>query len=144
MESISEILTRRGQEAVKRIQDNIPSASGKTKESVRYEVSEGSGKVTLTIIGGRPFFPALETGSKPSDKNPHPDMVTSLKEWMEIRGIQGSAYGMARGILKRGSRLWRDGGRRDIYTNVKNDILELIAQDMRTAARGKLVDILKA
>lgn len=142
VQSIKELLTRRGDEAVNKIQANLDkgtTATGKTKASVRYDVTEGSGKVTLSIIGGRAFFPAVETGSKPSDKNPSPEYVESIKDWMDARGKQGSPYGLAKGILKHGSKLWQKGGRTDIYTNVKNETIAIIAADLRQLGKKAIL-----
>lgn len=124
-----EIFASRGKEGIEAIKENLSqnglNASGKTKDSLRMESDKGS----VTIFA-RDFFEALETGSKPSTKNPSPDMVESIKEWKDMRGIDAPAYARAKSILKKGSRLWRAGGRTDIFTNVADQMTKDIADDL--------------
>ena len=131
---VVDILNRRGQEYVQRIQANLSTtgtdASGETSRSVFYRVQTSGDKVTLLVIGGRKFFPTVETGSRPSKKNPSPEMIKSLDKWRKIRGIIASAWGIAKTILRDGSRLWQRGGRKDIYTVVREQAAQEIKADI--------------
>lgn len=122
---MTDILENRGKEYVRRIQQNLSStgtdASGETSRSVGYRVYSQGTNFVLEVFGGRPFFPTVETGSKPSKKNPSPAMVESLKQWKAIRGLEASPWAIAKSILKNGSKLWQKGGRKDIYSNVRED-----------------------
>lgn len=132
---IEDILSKRGGEAVAAIRENLANsgtnATLKTSNSVSSSVQQVGNRIVLTVIGARPFFPTVETGSKPSTKNPSPDMIMSLTEWAQVRNIPKQAvWGVAKNILKDGSKLWQKGGREDIYTNVRRDILDKIMKDV--------------
>lgn len=124
-----EIFAKRGDEGLEAIKENLAknglNATGKTKDSLRRE----SDAKSVTIFA-REFFEAMETGSKPSVKNPSPEMVESIKEWAEMRGTDAKPYAIAKSILKKGSRLWRAGGRTDIFTNVADQMTKDIADDL--------------
>jgi hypothetical protein len=131
---IEEILNKHGSKIVADIRANLVSSgentTGKTAESVTYRVESTIGKTTLTVVGGRKFFPTVETGSKPSTKKPSPEMIESLKEWVEKKGIEVSPWGAAVNILKHGSKLWQLGGRKDIYTNVKEQAVQPLIDEI--------------
>jgi hypothetical protein len=121
--TIEELLDRAGADYVKQIRDNLAStgtdATGETSRSVGYRVVQSGNRIRLEVYGSRPYFPTVETGSKPSTKNPSPEMVRKISKWKEIRGILRNPFAISKGILKFGSRLWQKGGRKDIYTNVR-------------------------
>lgn len=94
-------------------------ASGKTIKSLRVEVTK-TPRGWNGILFGRPYFGALETGSKPwrtQYKHPPKFFVDIIAQWMSDKGIEGSAYMTARKIMREGSSLYRKGGRADIYSN---------------------------
>lgn len=142
--SIEEILDDAGQRYVKEIRDNLAStgtdATGETSRSVGYEVYQEGSKVILEVYGGRPYFATVETGSRPSKKNPSPKMVESIKTWAGVRGILASAYAIAKNILKYGSKLWQRGGRRNIYSNVAERSFYELPRMIAEAQNKKLVD----
>jgi hypothetical protein len=73
---------------------------------------------------GKPFFAVVETGRKPTPSyKPSKAFVASIKEWMDAKGKTGSAYAIAQSIHKKGTKLFREGGRSDIYSNVINQNL---------------------
>lgn len=132
---IEEILLKNGDDAVNAIRANLAStgtnATLNTSNSVSRSVSQVGSKIVLTVVGSRPFFPTVETGSKPSTKNPSPDMIQSLTEWAQARNLPKEAvWGVAKNILKDGSKLWQKGGRSDIYSNVRQDIIDKITKDV--------------
>lgn len=139
---IEEILDSHGKRIVSEIQSNIVSsgqnATGETARSVTYSIESKTGKTTLTVTGGRKFFPAIETGSKPSSKKPSHEMIQSLKDWALAKGLEVSPWGVAVNILKHGSKLWQSGGRSDIYTNVKNSALQPILDDIRKYEKDRI------
>ena len=133
---IEDILHEAGNDYVRAIRDNLAStgtdATGETSKSVGYEVYQNGDKWTLNVYGGRPFFPTVETGSKPSKKKPSPKMIDKIKTWAGVRGILASPWAVAKNILKYGSKLWQRGGRRDIYSNVaERSFLELPRKIMK-------------
>ncbi len=124
-------------------------ASGRTIASLYVEVSEDSG----TLYGRSPFG-TLETGRKPG-KVPR-DFQGIIRQWMKDKGIVAPpipyktsrphkytpqergelsmSYLIARKIRRDGTRLFRQGGRADIYSNeipavtreIGNKLLELM------------------
>src|SRR5690242_227263 len=118
-----------GQSTVQRIQHNLAAtgtdASMKTSRSLRFEVQEEGTIAHLRIIG-RPYFMTVETGRKPTPQytKPSKDFVRRIKDWLQfVSGITGPAYAIALSIHKKGTKLWRDGGRKDIVSNVVNQTL---------------------
>lgn len=132
MKTTEDLLNKYGKALVKKIQDNIDAtgstATGRTKESVQYAI-EGN---TLVVFSDRPYFKAIETGSKPSTKNPSPQMVESLTEWAQAKSVQAPPQAIAKSILKHGSKLWQKGGRKDIYSNAWDEVKEEFYQDLKT------------
>lgn len=132
---IISILNKYGTSTVEQIKQNLSStgttATGKTAQSLRYEVRVESTKATLKVIG-KPFFAVVETGRKPTPSyKPSEQFVKSIKEWMDAKGKTGSAYAIAQSIHKKGSKLWRDGGRTDIISNVINqNLVDKISLDL--------------
>jgi hypothetical protein len=82
----------------------------------------------------------VETGSKKSDKNPHPDMIAKIKKWMPYRGLQGSPWGIAKNILRFGSKLWQRGGRKDIYSNVREEAFREMPKILAEAFKNKALE----
>lgn len=108
-------------------------ASGKTRDSLRVEVTSDTTSATATMYG-RKYFAALETGSQPwkkQYKHPPKPFVETIAKWMADKGIEGvSAYLVARKIMREGSKLYRDGGRQDIFTPVMEDIEQRIDAEL--------------
>ena len=116
-------------------------ASGRTAASLRVEVTEDEG----TLYGRSPFD-TLETGRKPG-KVPQ-SFQAIIRKWMADKGIEAApipyktdrphkytpqergnlslAFLIARKIRREGTRLFRNGGRNDIYSNVIPAAIEKI------------------
>lgn len=130
-----QILSQYGKETVSAIQSNLAStgtnATGKTSQSVRYEIKQEGTKTTLKLVG-KPFIAVVETGRKPTPEyKPSEAFVESIQEWMNAKGVDGSAYGIAQAIHKEGTKLFRDGGRKDIISNVINqNLIDRISNDL--------------
>lgn len=122
------ILNGYGNNIVESIRNNLAStgtnATGKTSKSLRFEVKQEGNKVTLKIIG-KPYLAVVETGRKatPQYTKPSTEFVASIKEWMDAKGKEGSAYAIAKNIHQHGTRLFQKGGRKDIISNVINQSL---------------------
>lgn len=131
------ILNQYGSSTVEKIRQNLAStgtnATGKTSQSLRYEVTNNGSKATLKVLG-KPYFAIVETGRKPTPEytKPSVEFVNSIKEWLRARGgNEKSAYGIAKSIHKRGTKLYRNGGRKDIISNVVNqDLVDRISLDL--------------
>lgn len=131
------ILSHYGQTTVAQIQANLAStgtnATGKTSRSLRFEVSAKGDKQILQVIGGRKYFMTVETGRKatPQYTKPSSAFVQDIKEWMDAKGIDGPAYGIAKAIHQRGTKLFQQGGRRNIVSNVIDDtLIDQISKDI--------------
>ena len=100
------------------------SATGKTAQSLRYEITNEGTKATLKVVG-KPYFMVVETGRKATPgKKPSKDFVDNIKEWLQTKGKESDlAYAIAMSINKKGTKLWQDGGRTDIVSNVINQNL---------------------
>lgn len=144
---MTDILENRGDEYVRRIRENLSStgtdASGQTSQSVGYRVYSQGKNFVLEVFGGRPFFPTVETGSKKSSKNPSPEMIESIKSWVLIRGIVVSPWAVAKNILKYGSKLWQKGGRKDIYSNVREEASKELREIFAKRYKEEMVKTIK-
>lgn len=136
MTEIAESMQRILQQAADDIKRNHERAgqiaSGRTRDSIRVEVVGGISEVT-GMIWGRKYFAALETGSKPWKKqynHPPKPFVETIRQWMDDKGIEGSAYLTARKIMREGTSLYRQGGRKDVFTPVMETIEEKIQEEI--------------
>lgn len=134
--NLIQILSQYGNSTVAQIRQNlsatVTSATGKTSQSLRYEVKDEGFTQSLTILG-RPYFMAVETGRRPTPQYDKPSkaFVASIKEWADTKGLGKFAYAIAKNIHKEGTQLYRDGGRTDIVSNVVNQSLyDKIAADV--------------
>lgn len=103
-------------------------ATGRTLRALEVRM-KAEGQEIIGQIWGRPFTGALETGSRPARREGTAQtkaaMVRAIKEWCAIRGLTAGmtdqqAENFARWLswyIKRyGTKLYRQGGRRDIIT----------------------------
>jgi hypothetical protein len=131
------ILDQYGKSTVEQIRDNLSStgtnATGKTSRSLQYEVKQQGTKAVLRITG-KPFMAVVETGRRatPEYTKPSTQFVAAIREWLKAKGkSEGSAYGIAKSIHQKGTKLHRDGGRKDIISNVVNEsLIDKISQDL--------------
>ena len=130
------ILNHYGKTTIEQIRDNLSAtgtnASGRTSKSLAFEVKDTGTKAVLRITG-KPFIAVVETGRKPTPEyKPSVAFVASIKEWLRAKGKPESpAYAIALSIHRKGTKLWQDGGRRDIISNVINEsLIDKISQDM--------------
>lgn len=126
IDDINDVLAQWAEGVISGIRQNLDStgttASGRTKESLRYVVDNG----TLTIFG-RPYFRSVEEGRGPGGI-PY-RFQDILYEWAQAKGIlsnfgdteakqRSALYMVGQFIRKNGTKLYRNGGRDDIYTDV--------------------------
>lgn len=117
-------------------------ATGRTMDALEVRLRT-EGERIIGEIWGRPYTGALETGSRPARRKGTPaerrQMVESLKEWCRIRGLAGGltekqtenlAKFLAWYIKRNGTRLYRQGGRRDIITPAVEMTKERIADEL--------------
>lgn len=133
------------EEARRKIIENHITAgqrtTGKTADSITITVST-SGSMTTGTMDARAYFANLETGTRPwstphvrhrRDGSTYPSapkwFIDVIAEWVAAKGIGGSPWGIATKIMTEGSKLYREGGREDIFTP------EIIALQERIAKR---------
>ena len=130
-------------------------ATGRTAASLQVErVSENEVRLVA-----RPFFSALETGSAPwSGKTGNPMSAEEFREvirnWAVAKGLFAAAdkelprfaYLAARKIMREGSRLYRIGGRTDIFTSevaaAEREIKEAVAKDLSVSVSQIITQII--
>lgn len=145
VDDIDKILSEWAENVVIQIKDNLDStgttASGKTKESLRYEAENGN----LTIYG-RQYFQGVEIG-RGAGKIPY-KFQDILYDWAEAKGIlsnfgdtekqqRSALYMVGQFIKEHGTELWRGTPRTDIYTDLINDELPKLEEELAS----KLVKI---
>lgn len=119
-----QILNPIGNSVVSQIQQNLAAsgenATGETSRSLKFTVTQ-SQTVTTFQITGRPYFMTVETGRKATPNyKPSKAFVDRIQTWMKAKGLPGKAYAIAQSIHKKGTELYRAGGRKDIVTPVIN------------------------
>lgn len=131
------------------------NASGRTSDSLQVEMREDGGSVT-----GRQYFQSVEVG-RPGGRVPQ-NFRAIIRQWMKDKGIRAvpipykrqpserwqpkytpeergaweMAGAIAETIRKEGTRLFREGGRTDIYTHVINSRME----ELEAAAMGGVIE----
>lgn len=148
MPSVTEILNSYGQIGVELLKQKIAplKATGKTEQSLRYEViSETTGNIRLTIYG-REFFKALETGRGPATQSGPEGFSERLDEWMQARGFQSkvskkgikyykigdnwfSGKSLAYKINRDGDKTFRTGGRQ-VYSDDLEKFKDSLINDL--------------
>jgi hypothetical protein len=93
------------------------NASGYASNSLRIVANQ---RLQAELRGVR-YFEALQRGVKP--KGISPAFVGKISSWMRSKGIEGSAFAIARSIVQRGTAIYR--GQRGID-------IDSILQDNRT------------
>lgn len=89
-------------------------ATGRTRDSMQVEIRDNGG-----VLTGRRAFATLETGSRPWSKKPKrvPKFFADLiGEWIDAKGLDLNKWAVAHTIIHQGSKLYREGGRADIYS----------------------------
>lgn len=143
------ILNTYGNSTVQSIRNNLAStgtnATGKTSQSLRFEVKNEGNKITLKVFG-KPYLAVVETGRKatPQYEKPSVEFVASIREWMNAKGKEGSAYAIAKNIHQHGTKLFQKGGRQDIISNVINEsLVDKISKDVLNKFAQSLVTNIK-
>ena len=117
-EEIRQILREELEDLRARIIANMERAdqvvSGKTRDSMQVEVRGNAG-----VLTGRRAFATLETGSRPWSRKPKrtPKWFADLiGEWIDAKGLDLNQWAVAHSIIHKGSKLYREGGRTDVYS----------------------------
>lgn len=148
---LQQVLTEWAENVIGKIQSNLDStgttASGKTKESLRYEVNDNQ-----LIIYGRQYFRSVEEG-RGAGNIPY-KFNDILYKWAEAKGIlanfgetesqqRSAMYAVGQFIKKNGTQLYIKGGRTDIYSNVLNDEVPVLMDQIGWMVMDTIVKDLK-
>lgn len=134
--NLDEMLSEWAERVIVKIQENLDStgttASGKTKESLEYELTESGVRIL-----GRQYFRGVEEG-RPAGGIPY-KFQDILYDWAKAKGILSSfgdteskqrsaLYMVGQFIKNNGTKLYREGGRTDIYSDVINEEVENLTE----------------
>lgn len=117
-QEIRQILLEELEDLRQRIIENMGRAdqivSGKTRDSLQVNVRELSG-----VLTGRQAFATLENGSRPWSRPPKRTpkwFADIIGEWIDAKGLDLNKWAVAHTIIHEGSKLYRTGGRADVYS----------------------------
>lgn len=146
----------------RRLDETGTTASGKTRDSIRVEVGEN-----IYTIFGRSYFGTVETG-RGSGKVPG-NMTDIIKEWAiakkigldpiayirkpsdkwqpkytpEQRALNAFAGAVSHKIATEGGKLYRDGGRADIYSEEIRATMERIVKNVGAIYKTQIIESIK-
>lgn len=144
LESAVKILTDYGKLGVEALRQDVQkvSATGKTADSIRFEVAVENGAITLRFLG-RQFFKAIETGRGPRKSSTYQEFDLNLLDYMKARGIGAGlpekklkqlAKFLAYKINKEGDSVFKQGGRivySPTLSKLVSELKRAITQDFK-------------
>jgi hypothetical protein len=131
--NVQETLEAYGSAGVELIRQVVPKATGKTAQSIEYEVYPNR-----LIIYARAFFTTLETGRGPRKSDEYGGFDKSLLEWMKAKGIGSDlnekkqkqlARFLSYKINQRGDKTFRAGGK-TVYSQVVEKFLKELTNEV--------------
>ena len=141
---IFDIVNARSIELVNNFRADIGAAGQnatlRTSQSLRVEVTEQGPNVKMKLFG-RPFFMTVYTGRKATpEKKPSREMIENLGPWVAARGMNESAvWAVATNIQKKGTQLWRDGGRMEDYEAIVDTFINDVGTDILNAEADNFI-----
>jgi hypothetical protein len=143
--SLDQLLNDYGRKAVDLIKSRVPVVSGKTRDSVYYEVIKEEDKISLRVKG-RPFFPGVETGRGPAKNSAYQEFDKRLEEWLDGKGFQSkvgktgikyyllkdkwmTAKGLSIAINKKGD-YKHNNGRVDVYSSALESLVQELIKEI--------------
>lgn len=158
IESLFEIY---GQKAVDLIKSKVPVVTGKTRDSVNYEVTRDETSIKL-VVKGRGYFKSVETGRKPYKQGEYSEFDKRLEEWLDAKGFQTkvskkgikyyklkdgedkwiTAKSLAYLINKQGDKKYREGGI-NVYSSELDLLVEDLKRDLVKVIKEDLISIIK-
>ena len=119
-------------------------ASGKTIQSVKAIIIEDKGVDRFQIVA-RPYTNRIEQGIGPTTKGPSREMIKSLTEYAQARGMdkpESAAWGLAKKIQKEGDRTFKKGGR-IVYSDDVDKLVKEMTNDIKKEVRIKFTRTIK-
>lgn len=150
---LTDTLNKYGKLGVEALRQDVNkvSATGKTADSIRYEVITSSEYTSLTIYG-RAFFKALETGRGPRKSSEDSGFKDYMLEYMRAKGIgsdlsekkrQQLAKFLVLKINREGDATFKSGGR-VVYTptleKLKSEVIQAAKTEVRVSYTKKIID----
>ena len=155
IEEIKLIVSKQIQVGKNEIKSNLRAhgkvVSGRTLRSLRSEITNTPTTVTGRIWSTVSYFPAMERGRGPFKGGAERGLSERLYSWSKLKGISfqtdtqrwAFAYALARKINKEGTRLFKQGGRQDIYTPVVSSIKKNILAALNKSSVLNAADVVK-
>lgn len=118
-------------------------ASGKTIVSMQVNIDGDTGELV-----GRPFFGTLETGAKPwknaaSMKKVPASFNAIIEQWIKDKGLNLNSWAVSYKIIHEGTKLYRQGGRADIYSNEIPKTIESVGQRLLVIYDKQITETIK-
>jgi hypothetical protein len=148
-ELIRKTLTRYGNLGVEGLKKDVQkvSATGKTAESIRFEVAYEEQMWRLTYYG-RQFFKALETGRGPRETDQDGNFKQNMLEYMKARGIGSDLDEKKREALARflvlkinreGDSTYKKGGR-IVYSATLSKLVDELINALKKDVVNKYIE----
>ena len=142
---LEELLNSEGLKAVETYRqsfiNNDRVATGKTNESVKFEVKKEGNSTTLTIYA-RKDVNQLEEGVNAAQYNANPATFSDLQGWLDAKGIHNrTPLSIDRGLKLSGwstelpNRTGKNGGTKDIITTPSKQILDSIQSKVESISK---------
>ena len=127
---IENILSEIGKNAVEKYRqsfiDGDRVATGKTNQSISYQITQDSEGLTTLKVTGRKDINQLEEGVSAEDYASNPASFSALEQWISARGLNRTAESVDDGLRRNGwvSGDGPKGGTPNIITTPTNKIIE--------------------
>lgn len=118
-------------------------ASGKTIASMQVNIDGDTGELV-----GRPYFGTLETGAKPwknaaSMKKVPASFNAIIEQWIKDKDLNLNSWAVSYKIIHEGTKLYRQGGRADIYSNEIPKTIESVVQRLLVIYDKQITETIK-
>jgi hypothetical protein len=154
---IEQVLTQYGLMGVQLLRTDVSkvSATGKTADSIRFEIQKKDNGNYIFRLLGREYFSTLETGRGPRKSSSYGEFDLNLLEYMKAKGIgqdlddkkqRQLAKFLAYRINKEGDQTFKSGGRivySDTLTKFIQELTRAITKDFTQLAIKLVVSNLK-
>ena len=140
---LEELLNSEGKKAVEKYRQSFIKedrvATGKTNQSVSYEVDNNIPGMTTLTVTGRKDINQLEEGVSAEEYAANPATFSALEKWIEARGMNRTAESIDEGLRRNGwvSGDGPKGGTPNIITTPTQQIIaeakkgiEIISKDL--------------
>lgn len=152
MQRVKTILRNNGEEGKKAYQDSLRQndrvATGKTLNSIRFEVKEGA-MTSKLIFYAADHIRQLEEGRGKSKSNSGSGFFAQIVEWVQARALPYDPYGVYKSINESGwntslpNRTGANGGTAGLITDVDQQIENNVLNDIKQNSKFMILEELK-